>query len=563
MSAKIPTIVHIDNCEVIALLQKHGLLDSTAFDAWLLNYLKVHDIVRDIITPKEPTSSATEAVAETKPETSYAISEALANAVNAELLDMKYDMSRQMTDIQKVYTNTLEKLQTVWNVSSVAGDRTVQELSTLQERVNRIYDHLNTSHNDVNSKLDSILGKSGVGSAIKGEAAETVYIQSLLREFPEAIITDVSKTSHTCDIQITRQANQPRVFIELKHYTQPVPTQTIKKFENDLSHYDHCGGIFVSATSSITGKTAFHIEMKGTNVLVFISNAGLVDVKCIRHAIQAIDILQDLANIQSDNNENAENTTKKYAIQLDDEQCSLIANEIRMYDQRQIQIVSTLQHVISDIKAQTLSVLRKIILDRAIPTPSGQLLEERLLDQTRCLACNNSFKTVSNLNRHLRNGTCAAKKGNSTSGVIIPPEDLKVAEAFFAEEMEVSRGYGCVNVGLLKKQLEKWCAKTGQSLPATDTRSLFNDILGAENWSSDGVCGRVHSRDQLRSWTGKVAPVTPNDRINLRVHNGWRGYKLKNGASCEMKRNSKNTETSEDVSTSNPLVTDDTEPACP
>lgn len=524
----LPPVVNIHNQDVITLLKEHGLLDTSAFDSWLLNYLQIHTIVRNIATGTETSRSNP---TDEKKDISKALTTALAGVVNSEIVNMKQEMSRHISDLQLTYSNTLEKLQSVWNVSSVSGDRTVHELTAIQDRVNRIYEHLNTSYTDVNCKLDSILGKSDVSSTVKGETAETIYIQSLLREFPEAIISDVSKTSHTCDIQIDRQPNQPRVFIELKHYTQPVPTQTIKKFENDMSHYDFCGGIFVSASSAITGKTAFHIEMKGNNVLVFISNAGLVDVKCIRHAIQTIDILLDLTNIQSDN---AEDHSKKYAIQLDDEQCCLIANEIRMYDQRQIQIVSTLQHVISDIKAQTFGVVRKIILDRAVPQASGQLLEDRLLEQNRCLACNSTFKTASNLNRHLKNGTCIAKRESSI--VIIPPEDIKLAETFFNEEMEVSRGYGCVNLGILKKHFEKWCTTAGRPLPTTDTKALFNVILGAENWSTDGVCGRVYTRDQLLNWTGKIGTVSPNDRISLRVHNGWRGYKLRNGASCEMKR---------------------------
>lgn len=195
----------------------------------------------------------------------------------------------------------------------------------------------------------SILGKSAATSVIKGETAESIYNSSPLREFPEANVTDVSKTSHACDIQIDRQPNQPCIFIELKHYTQPVPTMTIKKFENDMSHRCNSGGIFVPASNAITGKSGFHIEMKGSNVLVFISNTGLVDVKCIRHAIQAIDILLDIMNVHNDLDENS----KKCAVQLDDEQCILIANEVRTYDQRQVQIVAALQHVISDIKAQT------------------------------------------------------------------------------------------------------------------------------------------------------------------------------------------------------------------
>lgn len=543
--------VHINDQEVISRLRRHDLLGPPgSMDAWLLRYLKIHEVIRDTIVNDGDVG--------TLPAGVNAFQSAVAGVVDTEILKMKDGVSKHVSDLQKGYSDTLEKIQSAWNLSSVSSDRTVQELNTIQERVTRMFEHMTTSYNDVTCKLDSILGKSGVTSSIKGETAQGIYINSLLREFPEAIVTDVSKTSHTCDILIDRPQNQPRVFVELKQYTQPVPSMTIKKFENDMSHHDNCGGIFVSATSAISGKTAFHIEMKASNVLVFISNTGLVDVKCIRHAIQAIDIILDMTQKDSEENE------KKCAIQLDDEQCLLIANEVRTYDQRQVQIVSTLQHVISDIKAQTLSVVRKIIMDRSVAnSTTGVAMEARIKEETRCLTCNASFKTTSNLTRHLKAGTCATKKNTL---VIISPEDEKVAQKYFNDEMEISRGYGCVNSGLLKKHFEKWCVTTGQTVPKADTKALFNEILGPENWCADGVCGRVYTQEQLLSWTGKTDTITPTNRFNLRVHHGWRGYKLKHGISCEVKKMSTNqpdpaTTDMPPVTSKELQVNDDTKPA--
>lgn len=518
MLKKMTTIV-IHDQEVVSLLEKHDILTPHRFEQWLLQYLKVHDLLKE--TMLQPIQPGT-------PDSKPALTAALMGVVTSEVAKMKEDVSCHISNVQKVYSETLEKLQSAWNdVSSNAGNRTVQELSVLQERVNKMSETVSSSYTDVNCKLDSILGKSGATSSIKGETAESIYTQSLLREFPEAIVADVSKKSHMCDIQIDRQPNQPRIFIELKHYTQPVPTLTIKKFESDMSHYDKCGGIFVSATSSICGKTAFHIETKGSNVLVFISNAGLVDVKCIRHAIQAIDILLELMNMGDEDGD--DENCKNYTLQLDEEQVSLITNEVRMYDQRQMQIVATLQHVISDIKAQSLSVIKRIIADRAITSHVSD-------DSNTCLSCNRTFKQVSNLHRHLKNGSCPSKKSVDTL-VVVAPAEAKLAQEFFNEEMEISTGYGCVNSGPLKKHFEKWCVTNNRPIPKVDIKILFDDVLGSESWSTDGTCGRVYTSDQLKQWTGKKF-TDPNgdEQMNLRVHNGWRGYKLKNSVSCELKR---------------------------
>ena len=525
--------VHIKDQEVVSLLKHYDFLESPGkMDAWLLTYLKVHQFIRETLKG-EQSPKPIEAV----------LTSAFSDAINVEIGKMKDDVSNHVSGLQRSYSDTLEKIQTAWHSSSGSNDVFAHSLNSLQARVTSMFEHMSSSYNDVNCKLDSILGKSAATSVVKGETAESIYISSLLREFPEAIVTDVSKTSHTCDIQIDRQPNQPCIFIELKNYTQPVPTVTVKKFENDMSHHANSGGIFASVSSAITGKSGFHIEIKGSNVLVFISNTGLVDVKCIRHAIQAIDILLDIINVHKDSDENE----KKCVVQLDDEQCILIANEVRTYDQRQVQIIAALQHVISDIKAQTLSVVRRIILDRAVLTSTQNATE------TRCLVCNTSFKTISNLNRHLRNKTCSAK--NEPALEAVSPEEDKLARKFFNDEMEISRGYGSVNSGLLKKQFEKWCVNTEQPVPKVDIKTLFDDILGPENWCVDGTCGRVYTEDQLRSWTGKVETVSdsPLHRINLRVHKGWRGYKLKNGISCEMKKVSNNGSTK---------ANGDTVPAC-
>lgn len=153
------------------------------------------------------------------------------------------------------------------------------------------------------------------------------------------------------------------------------------------------------------------------------------------------------------------------------------------------------------------------------------------------------------------------KKGKPAP--VVSPEEDKLARKFFNDEMEITKGYGSVNSGLLKKQFEKWCVNTEQPVPKVDIKTLFDDILGTENWCVDGTCGKVYTAEQLRSWTGKIETMSSVHRINLRVHKGWRGYKLKNGVSCEMKKVS-NTPTNDRPDNNVTLIqaSDDTVLAC-
>jgi len=159
--------VHINDQEVVSLLKHYDFLGTPGkMDAWLLTYLKVHEVVRETLKG-EQSPKPIEAV----------LTSAFSDAINVEIGKMKDDVSNHVSGLQRSYSDTLEKIQTAWHASSGSGDVFANSLNNLQDRVTRLFEHMN----DVNCKLDSILGKSAATSVVKGETAESIYISSLLR----------------------------------------------------------------------------------------------------------------------------------------------------------------------------------------------------------------------------------------------------------------------------------------------------------------------------------------------------------------------------------------------
>ncbi len=108
---------------------------------------------------------------------------------------------------------------------------------------------------------------------------------------------------------------------------------------------------------------------------------------------------------------------------------------------------------------------------------------------------------------------------------------------FFNKEIENSPNFGAVNLKHLKIAFDKWCEQNNVSSldKVEDLKREVDELFGVENWVTDSSCGTVTSKEQLLDWTGISDDLT-NNKYTLRVRNGWRGYKIKHGPSCDVKR---------------------------
>jgi hypothetical protein len=104
-----------------------------------------------------------------------------------------------------------------------------------------------------------VMGKPTDVPVQRGQIGEEM-VESIVRErFND--VTNMTKVPKSGDI--TLWIGGRKIIIEVKNYTNPVPTGGVEKFRRDLSTAGASGGVFVSLQSMITGITGdFKIQLE-------------------------------------------------------------------------------------------------------------------------------------------------------------------------------------------------------------------------------------------------------------------------------------------------------------
>ena len=125
---------------------------------------------------------------------------------------------------------------------------------------------------ELTKNVDAKLFKYNENSQKKGE-----YNQSLVEEiynkwFKDAVFEDKSKEPHCGDAWI-KSDTIPLTLVELKHYTNAVPTKEVEKFKQDMNNTGITYGLFI-ATGNITKKPkCISCENMADKTLVYVPNA--------------------------------------------------------------------------------------------------------------------------------------------------------------------------------------------------------------------------------------------------------------------------------------------------
>ena len=183
------------------------------------------------------------------------------------------------------------------NINSKFSDLTSnfqQNSNSSEERVSLLLNQVKTlsSDNENHSKIlcnqfESFMNKFQ-NSSLKGKLSENLLFDILNHSFPSAEIIDSSKSPNSCDFQLKRQ-NKPLILIENKDYKNNVNTEEVDKFLRDLD-FNNSSGILLSQQSGICNKKDWFIEIKNSNVIVYVHNVNY-DSKKIQMAVDIIDHL--------------------------------------------------------------------------------------------------------------------------------------------------------------------------------------------------------------------------------------------------------------------------------
>lgn len=108
--------------------------------------------------------------------------------------------------------------------------------------------------------------QANVSNTQIGQIGEN-FIESILKKhFPS--VKNVASTSKSGDLSLF--IDQQKIVVEVKNYTNNVPSNGVEKFQRDLATTNASGGLFISLRTPITGVTAnytLRFEYAGTKTI--------------------------------------------------------------------------------------------------------------------------------------------------------------------------------------------------------------------------------------------------------------------------------------------------------
>jgi hypothetical protein len=156
-----------------------------------------------------------------------------------------------------------------------------------EEQMSRYFRPVTDQMERLEGTLEDIMGRARVSQQI-GKLGEQFAVNQLTEAFPGDRFDDVSDKSQEADIRAYFDVGdeQPvEARIEVKLYSDDVPTAQLDKFRRDLRKTGVRFGLMVSMASRLTGmKTPLKIEEVEGALAVFVSRAGLDGVRLIAAA---------------------------------------------------------------------------------------------------------------------------------------------------------------------------------------------------------------------------------------------------------------------------------------
>jgi hypothetical protein len=148
------------------------------------------------------------------------------------------------------------------------------------EMVKRENTEISTKIADIREEIMLIKESLMKRQTNKGKQAEQSYLALLESNMIGYEVLDVSNTPESCDIKVNSSGN-PSILIEIKNYSNNVPTVEVNKFYNDIRK-NKSHGIFLSSNTGISLKKDWDIEVIDQRyIVVFISNVNYDPMKVI------------------------------------------------------------------------------------------------------------------------------------------------------------------------------------------------------------------------------------------------------------------------------------------
>jgi hypothetical protein len=151
--------------------------------------------------------------------------------------------------------------------------KTLGIIQNIQSTFNSSLDthHITHKINDIDTILTSLHNKFNANSSKKGEYAENILFNNLVKAFPDSDVILTRFESDAADIQIKKE-NKPLILIDSKHIeSKNVPKIDLDKFHENCK-LNNASGILCNAFSGIANKKHFEIDIIDKNIIVYIWN---------------------------------------------------------------------------------------------------------------------------------------------------------------------------------------------------------------------------------------------------------------------------------------------------
>jgi len=203
----------------------------------------------------------------------------------------------KFTELMNIkYSSLIDSIQNKIHTSISLSE---QNLNTNIEKLKEISSESSLIQKNINNELTTYIGRHNK-SIYKGAQSEEMLSSVLEENYPNAEVINSSTLPKSGDF-ILKRNNLSTILIENKNYTNSVPYDEITKFHRDIEHNDFCNGIFISQSSTISGKQNFQIDFHNNAILLYIHKCDYDPIK-INTAIQIIDSIYAKINLFKNNN---------------------------------------------------------------------------------------------------------------------------------------------------------------------------------------------------------------------------------------------------------------------
>lgn len=324
---------------------------------------------------------------------------------------MEEDTKKLLNAVDK--EDSLDKFYNVFETKS--NNLLLQPLysfiNATEERINKNVSSINdsnsiSSHEKIFTDLSDFLGKYR-NSSYKGQFGENQLETVLNQLYPTGEILNTTGTPASCDFRVNRQ-NLPTILFETKNYDRNVTIDEVKKFIRDIDQ-QKCHGIFLSQHSGITSKQNYQIDIKGSNILVYVHNVDYCP-NTIKIAADIIDSLSDKLSEIEDSNE---------IISIPQEVLDDINKEYATFIERKSKIIEYSKEFIKKLSTDV-DDIKFPSLSKYLSMKCGSILNDETIT---CDICH-QFKANSNKALAAHKRACKRKQSQiNNSNIVINTQD--------------------------------------------------------------------------------------------------------------------------------------------